>query len=96
VVERLAIGAGNKPTISPVDVTAVIDEIRRFEMPSDIPVGYREEDSLDEFLARTTLSLITISEPSLESIPKSHASSVSIEIRFTIASSERSGYYDSS
>jgi hypothetical protein len=32
-----------------------VDEIRRFETPSEIPLGFRENDSLDEFLARTTL-----------------------------------------
>ena len=26
-------------------------------MPSEIPLGYRENDSLDKFLARTTLGL---------------------------------------
>jgi transcriptional regulator with PAS, ATPase and Fis domain len=57
VVERLAIGAGNKTTISGNDVSQVVNEIRRFETPSGIPLGYRETDSLDEFLARTTLGL---------------------------------------
>jgi DNA-binding NtrC family response regulator len=57
VVERLAIGAGNKSTISANDVSEVLDEVRRFETPSEVPLGYREEDSLDEFLARTTLGL---------------------------------------
>ncbi len=57
VVQRLVIGAGNKLTISANDVSDVLEEIRRFEMPSEIPLGYREEDTLDEFLARNTLGL---------------------------------------
>jgi transcriptional regulator with PAS, ATPase and Fis domain len=57
VVERLAIGAGNKGTISANDVSQVLNEIRRFETPSTIPLGFREDDSLDDFIARTTLGL---------------------------------------
>jgi transcriptional regulator with PAS, ATPase and Fis domain len=57
VVERLAISTGNKETISADDVSQVLNEIRRFEMPSEVPLGFREDDSLDEFLARTTLGL---------------------------------------
>ena len=57
VVERVAIGAGNKPIISALEVSEVLEEIRRFETPSEFPLGYREEDSLDEFLARITLGL---------------------------------------
>ena len=57
VVDRLAIGADNKGTICADDVSQILTEIRRFEMPSEIPLGFREDDSLDEFLARTTLGL---------------------------------------
>ena len=57
VVERLAIGAGNKGTISADDVSQVMEEIRRFETPSEIPHGFREDDSLDEVIARITLGL---------------------------------------
>ena len=57
VVERLAVGAGDKGTISAGDVSQVLNEIRKFETPSEIPLGFREDDSLDEFLARTTLGL---------------------------------------
>lgn len=57
VVERLAVGAGSKGTISANDVSQVLDEVRRFEVPSEIPLGFREDDSLDVFLARTTLGL---------------------------------------
>jgi anaerobic nitric oxide reductase transcription regulator len=57
VIERLAIGADNKGTISANDVCQVLDEIRRFEIPSEIPLGFRQDDSLDQFLARTTLGL---------------------------------------
>jgi transcriptional regulator with PAS, ATPase and Fis domain len=57
VVERLIIGTGNKQTISSTDVSEVVNEIRRFETPAQIPLGFREDDSLDEFLARTTLGL---------------------------------------
>jgi transcriptional regulator with PAS, ATPase and Fis domain len=57
VVERLAIGAGIQGTICANDVSQVLNEIRRFETPSEIPLGFREDDSLDEFLARTTLGL---------------------------------------
>ena len=57
VVERLAIGAGNEKIISAPDVSQVLNEIRRFEAPSEVPLGFREDDSLDEFLARTTLGL---------------------------------------
>lgn len=57
VVERLVVGAGNKRTISSNDVSDVVNEIRRFETPSEIPHGFRENDTLDEFLARTILGL---------------------------------------
>jgi transcriptional regulator with PAS, ATPase and Fis domain len=57
VVERLAIRAANVGPISASDVSQVLDEIRRFEIPSEFPLGFRENDSLDEFLARTTLGL---------------------------------------
>lgn len=57
VVERLAIGADNEETVSADDVSQILNELRRFETPSEIPLGFREEDSLDEFLARTTLGL---------------------------------------
>ena len=57
VVERLVVGAGNKTVISSDDVSDVVNEIRRFETPSEIPLGYREDDSLDQFLARNTLGL---------------------------------------
>lgn len=57
VIERLAVGAGNKRTISTNDVSDVLSEIRSFETPSEVPLGFRENDSLDEFLARTTLGL---------------------------------------
>jgi anaerobic nitric oxide reductase transcription regulator len=57
VVERLAIGAGSKGSIYANDVSQILDEIRRFEVPSEIPLDFREDDSLDEFLARKTLGL---------------------------------------
>jgi len=57
VVERLVVGAGSKRTLSAYDVSPVLEEIRRFETPAEIPLGYRENDSLDEFLARTVLGL---------------------------------------
>jgi transcriptional regulator with PAS, ATPase and Fis domain len=57
VVERLALSAGNKGTISSNDVSDVMNEIRRFETPSEIPLGYREGDSLDEYVARTILGV---------------------------------------
>jgi transcriptional regulator with PAS, ATPase and Fis domain len=57
VIERLTVGADNKKTISSNDVADVLTEIRRFEAPSQVPLGFREDDSLDEFLARTTLGV---------------------------------------
>lgn len=57
VVERLAVGAGNKRTLYANDVADVVNEMRRFETPSEIPLGYREDDSLDKFLARATIGL---------------------------------------
>jgi len=57
VVERLAVGIGDKEIISADDVSEVVNEIRRFETPSEIPLGFREDDSLDSFLARTTLGV---------------------------------------
>ena len=57
VVERLAVSAGNEGTISADDVSQVLDEISRFETALETPLGYREDDSLDRFLARTTLGL---------------------------------------
>ena len=57
VVERLAVSAGNKKVISSNDVSDVLNEIRSLETPSQVPLGFREDDSLDEFLARTTLGV---------------------------------------
>jgi transcriptional regulator with PAS, ATPase and Fis domain len=57
VIERLVVGVSNKEAISANDVSLVLNEIRRFETPSEIPLGFRENDSLDDFLARTTLGL---------------------------------------
>jgi transcriptional regulator with PAS, ATPase and Fis domain len=57
VGERLALSARNEETISVNDVYQVLNEIRRFETPSEIPLGFRENDSLDDFIARTTLGL---------------------------------------
>ena len=57
VVERLTLGAGNKGIISWNDVSEVLTEIKRFETPSETPLGFHEDDSLDEFLARTTLGI---------------------------------------
>ena len=57
VVERLAISSDNKRIISATDVSQTLNEIRRFETPSEIPLGFREDDSLDLFLARTTLGV---------------------------------------
>jgi transcriptional regulator with PAS, ATPase and Fis domain len=57
VVERLVVGAGNKEVISWNDVSEVLNGIRRFETPSKIPLGCREDESLGQFLAQTTLGL---------------------------------------
>ena len=57
VVERLVIGVGSKGRISANDVAEVLNEIRRFEIPSEVPLGFREDESLDEFVARITLGL---------------------------------------
>lgn len=57
VIERLALAAGDKGTISVNDVSPILSEIRSFETPSEIPLGFREDDSLDLFLARITLGL---------------------------------------
>jgi len=57
VVERLVLGAGDKGTISVNDVSQILSEIQSFETPSEVPLGFREDDSLDQFLARTTLGL---------------------------------------
>lgn len=57
VVERLAIGADNKEPISADEVSKVLHEIRSFETPSEVPLGFHDNDSLDDFIARTTLGL---------------------------------------
>jgi transcriptional regulator with PAS, ATPase and Fis domain len=57
VVERLAVATGYEGIISANDVCQAMDEIRRFETPSEVPLGFRENDSLDVFIARTTLGL---------------------------------------
>jgi DNA-binding NtrC family response regulator len=57
VVERLAVGADDGRIITSNEVSEVLNEIRRFEMPSETPLGYREDESLDEYLARTTLGI---------------------------------------
>jgi transcriptional regulator with PAS, ATPase and Fis domain len=57
VVERLAIGVGEQRNISANDVYEILDEIRSFETTSEIPLGFRNNDSLDDYIARTTLGL---------------------------------------
>jgi transcriptional regulator with PAS, ATPase and Fis domain len=57
VVERLALSAGNKESISANDVSEILNEIRKFERPSEIPLGFCENDTLDDFIARMTLGL---------------------------------------
>jgi transcriptional regulator with PAS, ATPase and Fis domain len=57
VVERLAVAASGQGIIAVNDVHAVLNEIRSFETPSDIPIGFRKNDSLDDFIARTTLGV---------------------------------------
>jgi len=57
VVERLALSAGNKEIISANDVSQILNEIRKFERPSEIPLGFCENDTLDDFIARMTLGL---------------------------------------
>ena len=57
VVERLALSAGNKEIISANDVSQILNEIRKFERPSEIPLGFCENDTLDDFIARVTLGL---------------------------------------
>ena len=57
VVERLALSAGNKEIISANDVSQILNEIKKFERPSEIPLGFCENDTLDDFIARVTLGL---------------------------------------
>ena len=57
VVERLAVGASIQGIITANDVYQLLNEIRRLETPSEIPLGFRDTDSLDDFIARTTLGL---------------------------------------
>jgi transcriptional regulator with PAS, ATPase and Fis domain len=59
VVERLVVGAGNKSIISFADVSHLVNEIRGLETSSEIPLGFREGETLDEFIARTILGLYT-------------------------------------
>ena len=54
MVSRIAC-IGDKETISADNVSEVVNEIRRFETASEIPLGFREDDSLDSYLARSTL-----------------------------------------
>jgi transcriptional regulator with PAS, ATPase and Fis domain len=57
VIERLAIGTGEQRNISANDVYKILNEIRSFETTSEIPLGFRNNDSLDDYIARTTLGL---------------------------------------
>ena len=57
VVERLVVGAGTKRVLTSTDVADVVNEMRRFETTAENTLGYREGDSLDEFLSRTLLAL---------------------------------------
>lgn len=94
MIERLALSAGNKKTISSDDVSDVLHEISSFETPLQIPLGFREDDSLDEFLARTSLGVYNHFRTVAGNTPKSHAFFAFIETPFTCVSSERDEYYE--
>jgi transcriptional regulator with PAS, ATPase and Fis domain len=57
VVERLSAGATEGARITAKAAHQVLNEISRFEAGTEVPIGFRESDSLDDFLARTTLGL---------------------------------------
>jgi transcriptional regulator with PAS, ATPase and Fis domain len=57
VVERLSAGTSEDTRITAKAVHQVLNEISRFEAGMEVPIGFRENDSLDDFLARSTLGL---------------------------------------
>jgi transcriptional regulator with PAS, ATPase and Fis domain len=57
VVERLIAQESTGRPITAKAVRQVLEEISRFAVACDIPLGFRQNDSLDDFLARTTLGL---------------------------------------
>ena len=57
VVERLIAQESAGGPITAKAVRQVLEEISRFAVACDIPLGFHQNDSLDDFLARTTLGL---------------------------------------
>jgi len=57
VVERLVAGASEGRSISARTVHQVLNEVSRFEIKPHVPTVFRDDDQLDEFLARTLLGL---------------------------------------
>ncbi len=57
VVERLVAGAGDGRTITHGAVHHVLSDVSRFETGPQVPTVFRQDDSLDEFMARTLLGL---------------------------------------
>jgi two-component system response regulator HydG len=57
VVERLIAQDSNGGPITAKAVRQALEEISRFTVACEIPLGFRQNDSLDDFLARTTLGL---------------------------------------
>jgi len=57
VIERLVAGASDGKSISARTVHQVLNELSRFEIGPQVPTVFRDDDQLDEFLARTLLGL---------------------------------------
>ena len=57
VVERLVAGASEGRSITARTVHQVLNEVSRFEISPQVPTVFRDDDQLDEFLARTLLGL---------------------------------------
>jgi hypothetical protein len=53
----LAVNLEGERTITAKAVKQVLNEVSSFESWSDVPHGFREDDSLDDFMARTLLGL---------------------------------------
>lgn len=49
------ISNGSAGEVSRTKLSHVLNEIKRFETPPETPVGFGEDESLDEFIARITM-----------------------------------------
>jgi transcriptional regulator with GAF, ATPase, and Fis domain len=94
VVERVALSAGEKGTISANDVSQVLNEIRRLRRLQRFHLAFVKTIHSMNFWRELPLVCITISAPLREITLRRHVLSAFIETRFTNVLSERGEYCD--